>query len=331
MKELKDCRAYFQDAFLNMIEAGGADKGIYENTEKARYGMLSETLGFIYGDAFRDAEARWRQEALNEYYAKEKNAGEGSKSMDDGRTYTVTEVCPHCGNEIEMTWDTDTDGFRAFCPHCGKRLMLCDECRHAGCGPCDYDSATDTCRHNKEQAAGQALGGRAGASAKDFAAGQEAYYIDPYTNAWGHGTVIETSSRYVDLCDPDAGYSLPEIAMDREDVFATEEECLNELKKRLDATYQLCLIEKPEGEGLSASELAELASHIEGDEMLPAEFEAKEHESSAMGFISSEYAESIGYDYDALGRKIAEILDDMSLESPDGTYNICGAKVRLTR
>lgn len=74
--------------------------------------------------------------------------------LHDGRTYIVTEVCPHCENEIEMRWDTDTLGFKAFCPVCGKRLMLCDECQHCGpdggpTGPCDYDSATDTCRFNR--------------------------------------------------------------------------------------------------------------------------------------------------------------------------------------
>jgi len=66
------------------------------------------------------------------------------------RTYTVVECCPHCMNEIEMTWDTDTKGFKAFCPVCGKRLMLCDECLHAENSlGCDYDSETDTCHHNK--------------------------------------------------------------------------------------------------------------------------------------------------------------------------------------
>lgn len=68
--------------------------------------------------------------------------------MDDERTFVVTEYCSECETEVEMRWDTDTMGFMAFCPHCGKRLMLCDECRHAGCGPCDYDSKTDTCRFN---------------------------------------------------------------------------------------------------------------------------------------------------------------------------------------
>lgn len=66
------------------------------------------------------------------------------------RTYQVTEVCPYCNSEVTITWNTDVDGFKAFCPHCGERLMLCDECRHAdGSGDCDYDSATDTCKHNR--------------------------------------------------------------------------------------------------------------------------------------------------------------------------------------
>lgn len=64
------------------------------------------------------------------------------------RTYIVTELCPHCENEIEMRWDTDTLGFKAFCPVCGQRLMLCDECQHSGTGDCDYCSETDSCRYN---------------------------------------------------------------------------------------------------------------------------------------------------------------------------------------
>lgn len=57
------------------------------------------------------------------------------------------EYCPHSENEIEMRWDTDARGFRVFCPVCGERLMLCDECLHAGgTGNCDYNSETDSCR-----------------------------------------------------------------------------------------------------------------------------------------------------------------------------------------
>lgn len=71
-------------------------------------------------------------------------------SCHGGRTYIVTETCPHCGNEIEMRWDTDAMGFKASCPVCGERLMLCDECVHAG-GPCDYDGQADTCRRNRKE------------------------------------------------------------------------------------------------------------------------------------------------------------------------------------
>lgn len=76
------------------------------------------------------------------------------KAMDGDRTYTVTEVCPNCESEIEMRWDTDTMGFKAFCPVCGNRLMLCDECRHAETPSiCDYDRQSDSCRHNSSPAA----------------------------------------------------------------------------------------------------------------------------------------------------------------------------------
>lgn len=65
---------------------------------------------------------------------------------EDDRTYIVTEFCPHCESEIEMRWNVDERGFKAFCPVCGKRLMLCDECHQEDY--CDYDSKTDSCRYN---------------------------------------------------------------------------------------------------------------------------------------------------------------------------------------
>ena len=70
---------------------------------------------------------------------------------DKGKTYTVIEVCSYCMNEIEMTWDIDIRGYKAFCPVCGERLMLCDECRHGEDfgGKCDYSAKTDTCMRDK--------------------------------------------------------------------------------------------------------------------------------------------------------------------------------------
>lgn len=68
------------------------------------------------------------------------------------RTYLVTEYCSHCESEVEMRWNTDTDGYKAFCPYCGKRLMLCNECQHDEDGNfkdnCDYCTETDSCKYN---------------------------------------------------------------------------------------------------------------------------------------------------------------------------------------
>lgn len=59
----------------------------------------------------------------------------------------VTEMCPSCGHEVTIIWDTEKDGYKAYCPHCGERLMLCSACHDDGHG-CDYDSETDKCRWN---------------------------------------------------------------------------------------------------------------------------------------------------------------------------------------
>lgn len=70
----------------------------------------------------------------------------------ENKMLEVTELCPHCNTEVEMRWDVERDGFKAYCPYCGKRLMLCDECLHRGNGEfhddCNYDTKTDSCRFN---------------------------------------------------------------------------------------------------------------------------------------------------------------------------------------
>ena len=74
------------------------------------------------------------------------------EQLTDGRkaqilkTDYVTEMCPHCENEIDMRWDVGQMGYQAWCPVCGNRLMLCSECAD----PCDYDSTTDRCRMQNE-------------------------------------------------------------------------------------------------------------------------------------------------------------------------------------
>lgn len=64
---------------------------------------------------------------------------------------TVIEVCSNCGIEIEMRWNVERDGYKAFCPVCGERLMLCDECHHRNGefhDDCNYNCETDSCRFN---------------------------------------------------------------------------------------------------------------------------------------------------------------------------------------
>ncbi len=87
--------------------------------------------------------------AINGIIFRRENPTVAMLKMDDERTYIVTEWCPNCESEIEMRWDTDTQGFKAFCPVCGQRLMLCDEC-HQLSGSCSYDSKTDSCEFNQK-------------------------------------------------------------------------------------------------------------------------------------------------------------------------------------
>lgn len=80
------------------------------------------------------------------------NIGEKTTCSCKTCEHIVTEVCPHCEAEVEMRWNVAADGYKTFCPHCGKRLMLCDACQHPEdkcVENCDYNSETDTCRHNQ--------------------------------------------------------------------------------------------------------------------------------------------------------------------------------------
>lgn len=52
-------------------------------------------------------------------------------SVEPVKTEAV-EVCPHCGMEnVYPNWNVEKQGYEAVCQHCGKKIMLCDECRHA--------------------------------------------------------------------------------------------------------------------------------------------------------------------------------------------------------
>ena len=61
----------------------------------------------------------------------------------------ITEVCPHCENEITMQWRVEELGYKAYCPVCGKRLLLCSAC-HDDTGSCDYDIKSNDCKFNRK-------------------------------------------------------------------------------------------------------------------------------------------------------------------------------------
>lgn len=76
-----------------------------------------------------------------------------NQKIDELETNVVVEVCPHCDMEVEMKWDVEMFGYKAYCPYCGQRLMLCDECQHPNGeyeDNCDYCTETDSCRFNRK-------------------------------------------------------------------------------------------------------------------------------------------------------------------------------------
>lgn len=111
---------------------------ITNQTHKLR--MLADALGDTYG--LRSGIVRTIIEAADTIEALSAKARQNGDAA-------VAEYCPECETEIEMRWDVETMGFKAFCPVCGNRLMLCSECRCGAGGGCDYDSSTDTCKHNR--------------------------------------------------------------------------------------------------------------------------------------------------------------------------------------
>ena len=95
--------------------------------------------------------------------------------------------------------------------------------------------------------------------------------------------------------------------------------------------YDVVLIEKPEIEGLTKTNVMDLYNLLDSEDAYPIEIMANEHESSAMGFISTDAAEYLDYDYDNLMDYIAGILDDMNKENADCTYTFDNIRIWLSR
>lgn len=98
-----------------------------------------------------DSECWWNELSEGQEYAK------GLLELLEPERYDrsgfVTELCPNCETEVEMRWDVEMFGYKAYCPYCGQRLMLCDECQHPNGeyeDNCDYCTETDSCRFNRK-------------------------------------------------------------------------------------------------------------------------------------------------------------------------------------
>lgn len=69
MKQLSECKEFFNDLFFNCLDNAAFEKSIFDSTEKAQFETLCDTLKFVYGSAFETIRPTWTQEALNEYYS----------------------------------------------------------------------------------------------------------------------------------------------------------------------------------------------------------------------------------------------------------------------
>ena len=99
------------------------------------------------------------------------------------------------------------------------------------------------------------------------------------------------------------------------------------------STFDIALLEKPGTEGLLRSEAADLYDLLPYDEAYPLEVPSKEHEGSAMGFISPEAAEKLSFDYEKSGLNgfVAGILDDMETETETWEYEYKGLHIYIGR
>ncbi|MBM6970448.1 DUF551 domain-containing protein [Mordavella massiliensis] len=62
----------------------------------------------------------------------------------------VTEMCPHCQNEVTVQWDVEKDGYELYCPYCGFPIMLCNMCDAREGKVCDWEEING-CKHSDER------------------------------------------------------------------------------------------------------------------------------------------------------------------------------------
>lgn len=94
-------------------------------------------------------------------------------------------------------------------------------------------------------------------------------------------------------------------------------------------TFDVILLEKPGNEGLDAIEIQRILKSLKTktkdgnlQEYCPLEIYGQMAESSAMGFITNEAADSIGYDYTLLKNIIQPVIDDITNMTSDCHYKL---------
>lgn len=100
--------------------------------------------------------------------------------------------------------------------------------------------------------------------------------------------------------------------------------------EKLDAVF----VEVPGEQGLSRKQIIDIMDLLSDTEVYPLEIENSASESVAMGFIRADAADKIDFEYQQnslFGQKLANILADMNLETPDGIYDIIGLTVKIMR
>ena len=69
MKELSECKNWFKELYMNVLDAGGFyEVDMYTNRDITRYNMFITALEFIYGTEFNKVRSEWIKEAIEEYY-----------------------------------------------------------------------------------------------------------------------------------------------------------------------------------------------------------------------------------------------------------------------
>ena len=101
------------------------------------------------------------------------------------------------------------------------------------------------------------------------------------------------------------------------------------------AKFGIVLKEKPGEDGLTRDDIVELLYLMDTEaEFYPVEFMAHCHECCAMGFITTDAANELDFEYDEnsdIRDFIANILDDMDLETENGEYDFGVILIKITR